>query len=251
MPTPTDLDVAGAGFEPAIGQSPADLPPRHESPTHTDGTSVYRVAGSEVFTSGRILAAEERIVAAAGLTGGPVVAPETVNLALLESAANGIELNSGQAALVRELATSGARVQLAIAAAGTGKTTAMRVLTSAWEESGGTVIGLAPSAAAATALCEQTGTTTDTLAKLIHSLNNGQSIDWMDSIGPKTLVLIDEAAMADTLTLDTAISFLNSRGASVRLIGDDQQLAAIGAGGARLLPRQPTRPRRRPDHTGR
>ena len=37
--------------------------------------------------------------------------------------------------------------------------------------------------------------------------------------------------MADTLSLDTAVQFAISRGASVRLVGDDQQLAAIGAGG--------------------
>ena len=37
--------------------------------------------------------------------------------------------------------------------------------------------------------------------------------------------------MADTLSLDTAVRFAIDRGASVRLIGDDQQLAAIGAGG--------------------
>jgi len=44
-------------------------------------------------------------------------------------------------------------------------------------------------------------------------------------------VIIDEAGMADTLSLDTAVQFAVGRGASVRLIGDDQQLAAIGAGG--------------------
>jgi ATP-dependent exoDNAse (exonuclease V) alpha subunit len=44
-------------------------------------------------------------------------------------------------------------------------------------------------------------------------------------------VIIDEAGMADTLTLDTAVQFAINRGASVRLVGDDQQLAAIGAGG--------------------
>jgi hypothetical protein len=44
-------------------------------------------------------------------------------------------------------------------------------------------------------------------------------------------VIIDEAGMADTLTLDAAVQFAIDRGASVRLIGDDQQLAAIGAGG--------------------
>jgi ATP-dependent exoDNAse (exonuclease V) alpha subunit len=37
--------------------------------------------------------------------------------------------------------------------------------------------------------------------------------------------------MADTLTLDTTVQFAIGRGASVRLVGDDQQLAAIGAGG--------------------
>jgi hypothetical protein len=37
--------------------------------------------------------------------------------------------------------------------------------------------------------------------------------------------------MAGTLTLDTAVQFAINRGASVRLVGDDQQLAAIGAGG--------------------
>jgi AAA domain len=45
------------------------------------------------------------------------------------------------------------------------------------------------------------------------------------------LIIIDEAGMADTLSLDTAIRFAIDRGASVRLIGDDQQLAAVGAGG--------------------
>ena len=37
--------------------------------------------------------------------------------------------------------------------------------------------------------------------------------------------------MADTLSLDTAVAFIIGRGGSVRLVGDDQQLAAIGAGG--------------------
>ena len=37
--------------------------------------------------------------------------------------------------------------------------------------------------------------------------------------------------MADTLTLDTAVQFVTARGGQVRLIGDNQQLAAIGAGG--------------------
>ena len=55
--------------------------------------------------------------------------------------------------------------------------------------------------------------------------------DWATEVGPSTLVIIDEAGMADTLSLDTAVQYAIGRGASARLIGDDQQLAAIGAGG--------------------
>jgi hypothetical protein len=44
-------------------------------------------------------------------------------------------------------------------------------------------------------------------------------------------VIIDEAGMADTLTLDHVVTWCLDQGAVVRLIGDDQQLGAIGAGG--------------------
>jgi AAA domain len=154
-----------------------------------------------------------------------------VDLALLEMAANGTALDVGQAFLLRQMCTSGTRLQLAIAPAGAGKTTAMRALTLAWTEAGGQVLGLAPSAAAAAVLAEQTGIRTDTLAKLTWSLDHGELPGWAAAVGPSTLVIIDEAGMADTLSLDTAVQFAIGRGASVRLVGDDQQLAAIGAGG--------------------
>jgi hypothetical protein len=86
-----------------------------------DGSSVYRVAGPELFTSARILESERRLVATAGRTDGRTVDTVAVDLALLESAANGVTLDTGQAALVRSMATSGARLQLAIAPAGSGK----------------------------------------------------------------------------------------------------------------------------------
>jgi len=196
-----------------------------------DGSSVYTVAGSELFTSSRILAAEERLVATAGRSDGRVVDTSTVDLALLESAANGNALDAGQAALVRAMCTSGARLQLAIAPAGAGKTTAMRTLARAWRESGGHVLGLAPSAAAAAQLRDATGASAETLAKLTWSIQHADLPDWAEPIGRSTLVIIDEAGMADTLTLDTAVQFMVGRGGSVRLVGDDQQLAAIGAGG--------------------
>ena len=196
-----------------------------------DGSSVYTVAGSELFTSARILAAEQRLVAAAGRTDGLIVDAATVELALLESAANGVSLDTGQTDLVRSMCTSGARLQLAIAPAGAGKTTAMRTLVKAWTDGGGQVVGLAPSAAAATQLRDATDAPAETLAKLTWSIDHKELPEWAERIGRSTLVIIDEAGMADTLSLDAAITFIVGRGGSIRLIGDDQQLAAIGAGG--------------------
>jgi conjugative relaxase-like TrwC/TraI family protein len=217
-------------------RSVALVPPRDgidepQALRRTDGSSVYTVANATVYTSQRILDAERRLVATAARRDGTVVDESAVDLALLEMAANGTALDVGQAALVRQMCTSGARLQLAIAPAGAGKTTAMRALTLAWTDDGGQVIGLAPSAAAAAVLAEETGIRSDTLAKLTWSLQDGEQPDWAAAVGPSTLVIIDEAGMADTLTLDAAVQFAVGRGASVRLVGDDRQLAAIGAGG--------------------
>ena len=196
-----------------------------------DASSVYTVAGADRYTSQRILDAEQHILTAAGRHDGAAVDSSAVELTLLEMAANGTALDAGQAVLVRQMCTSGARVELAIAPAGAGKTTAMRALTLAWTEDGGQVIGLAPSAAAAAVLAEHTGIQTDTLAKLTWGIGHNDLPDWAVHIDRRTLMIIDEAGMADTLSLDIAIQYAIDRGANVRLIGDDQQLAAIGAGG--------------------
>jgi ATP-dependent exoDNAse (exonuclease V) alpha subunit len=106
------------------------------------------------------------------------------------------------------------------------------MLTDMWTAGGGHVLGLAPSAAAAAQLAEATGITADTLARLTWAIDHHQPLpDWAGEIGPRTLLLIDEAAMADTPTLDTAIGHTLQQGGRVCLVGDDQQLAAIGPGG--------------------
>jgi conjugative relaxase-like TrwC/TraI family protein len=109
-----------------------------------DGSSVYTVAGSDLFTSARILAAEQRLVTVAGRRDGRTAPAEIVELALLEQAANRITLDPGQAALVRSMNMSRPRLQLAIAPAGAGKTTALRALTRAWTDGGGQVLASHP-----------------------------------------------------------------------------------------------------------
>jgi AAA domain len=212
-------------------EAPADGMEEPDELRRVDGSSVYTIAGANRYTCQRILDAEQRLLTAAGRRDGATVDESAVDLALLEMAANGTALDAGQAALVRQMSISGARLQLAIAPAGAGKTTAMRALTLAWTQDGGQVTGLAPSAAAAAVLAEHTGIQADTLAKLTCGLQHNDLPDWAVHIDGRTLMIIDEAGMADTLSLDLAVQFAISRGASVRLVGDDQQLAAIGAGG--------------------
>ncbi|PVA71457.1 AAA family ATPase, partial [Mycobacteroides abscessus] len=115
-----------------------------------NGESVYTTHGTDMYTSADIVAAERRIVAAATERGARRLDADSIDMALLEHAANSdFALNADQAALVRALGSSTAGVRLALAPAGTGKTTAMSVLSHAWADSGGTVLGLAPTAAAA------------------------------------------------------------------------------------------------------
>jgi hypothetical protein len=123
-----------------------------------------------------------------------VVDGSAVDLALLELAANGTALDTGQAALARQMCTSGARVQLAI----------------------GQVIGLAPSAAAAAVLSEEAGIPSDTLAKLSWSLQHGELPDWAASVGLSTLIIIDEPGWP-TPSPSTRLS--SSRSAVLRVSG--------------------------------
>jgi hypothetical protein len=112
----------------------------------------------------------------------------------------------------------------------------MAVLAAAWRNAGGTVIGLAPTASAAEVLAEDLGSPADTIAKLVTLQHHPPSADdpartWFASIGRKTLLIVDEAAMASTADLDAVITHALAKGASVRLIGDDQQLTSVSAGG--------------------
>jgi len=225
------IDLSGAAdTDPAADIAPHVMRRR-------DGADVHTRHESQLLTTAAVLDAEARIVALAGRTDGIAIDDKHVEIALLESAANGLDLNAGQRSLVRAMATSGAKVQLALAPAGTGKTASMKALTTAWQNAAGRVVGFAPTAAAAAVLRQDILTTTDTLAKFVditQRLREGRSVkvpQWYTDIGEDTLVIVDEAGMTGTLDLDEAITALVERGATVRLIGDDQQLASVASGG--------------------
>jgi hypothetical protein len=113
--------------------------------------------------------------------------------------------------------------------AGAGKTTAMTVLRHTWETSHGanSVVGLAPSAAAAQVLAEDLGIETENLAKWWQNhLTTGATFR------AGQLVIIDEASLAGTAPLDRVTALAVDAGAKVLLVGDYAQLQSVDAGGA-------------------
>ena len=77
----------------------------------------------------------------------------------------------------RASATSGRQVDLLVGPAGAGKTTTMRALRAAWivEHGRGSVVGLAPSAAAAQALADDLGVACENTAKWLHEYDHGRT----------------------------------------------------------------------------
>lgn len=210
-------------------QEPENVPVELQ---RSDGTSQYRRVHAQRYTTSRVLEAEQLIKAAAKTSGGAVIPQSSVDLALLEATANGVELNPAQARLVSEFVTSPARVRLALAPAGTGKTTAMGVMASAWRDAGGNVVAVAPTHVAADSLKESMRAEGGTIASLSWALETGSPLPaWAAALDAASLVVVDEAGMAGTFDLAKLVEFTLSRGASVRLVGDNQQLAAVAAGG--------------------
>ncbi|WP_141401504.1 ATP-dependent DNA helicase [Ornithinimicrobium cerasi] len=222
---------------------PVGVPPEMGEPQvlrRRDGQSAHTVHGSQAYTSKAILAAEDELLGLGLRRDGRQAEPTVVETVLAAPIADGPSLDRSQTAMVRNLAMSGCRVQVALAPAGAGKTAALRVLARAWEASGGSVLGLAPTAVAAEELGRATGIPADTLAKHLHESINAWAGASPESrppaplggaVGPGTLVLIDEAGMAGTRDLAAVVRHVVDAGGSVRLVGDDQQLAAVAAGG--------------------
>ena len=95
------------------------------------------------------------------------------------------------------------------------------------EHGGGSVVGLAPSAAAAHVLADDLGIATENLAKWWHDHQaHGETFR------PGQLVIVDEASLAGTLPLDRVTTLAAAAGAKVLLVGDWAQLQSVDAGGA-------------------
>ena len=195
----------------------------------SDESSVFRPKNSTVFSSGELLDAEERLLQLAHTATGPTVSLATVERVTRKPDRKGLVLGEDQASALTEIAVSGRVLDLLIGPAGAGKTTAMNALRRAWEKEHGqrSVVGLAPSSNAAQVLAEDLGITTENTAKWWQNhLREGETFH------PGQLVIVDEASLAGTLSLDRITQLAAEAGAKVLLVGDYAQLQAVDAGGA-------------------
>jgi conjugative relaxase-like TrwC/TraI family protein len=236
-----------------------------------DGTSRFRPRGSEIYTTQDLLDAEARLLDAGRSVGGPSVSPIVASdVCARNLPGKGRPLSADQAAAVQQIVVSGRVVDVLVGAAGTGKSTAMRGVREAWEgaHGPGSVVGLAPSAAAAEVLSDVVGIATENTAKwLTEAGRQPQRLIELDqlrvqlhraspslrtrtmlhqartitdemcrwSLRPGQLVIVDEASMAGTFELDALTEQAKNAGAKVLLVGDWAQLSPVSAGGAFYL----------------
>ncbi len=210
---------------PELASSPATF-------RRPDGTSVFRPKHSALFSSEVLLTAEDRLLERGRTTTAPTVPLATVERITGRPDRKGRVLGPDQAGALIKIALSGRVIDVLVGPAGAGKTTAMSALRRAWEHEhgAGSVVGLAPSAVAAQVLADDLGIQTENTAKWLDTHERTGA-----TFSKRQLVIVDEASLAGTLSLDRITSLAAQAGAKVLLVGDHAQLQSVTAGGAFAL----------------
>lgn len=212
----------------SVPLTPPDLAPTPAFLLRADGTSALRPKHATVYTSEAVLAAEQRLLDLAAACTAPTVTRDLLAQVASDAVTQRI-VSRSQADAVLSITTSGLEVDLLVGPAGTGKTTTMRLLRAVWEHQhgAGSVVGLAPSAAAAEVLAAELADGCENTAKWLHDHAGGRA-----AFRPSQLVIVDEASLAGTHTLDHITRHAAQIGAKVLLVGDPAQLSAVETGGA-------------------
>lgn len=249
-PVPTDIhqEVVAEAIKKSVSltpqASPTNLPELKLTQISVDGSTqtrdVYARAGAGIFTSETVLAAEASILAAANtVTTSPTTKERFEQVQARLEAATGYAFDAGQVRMAEAFVLNERLLTTGIGPAGTGKTTTQKLVAAVMADTGAQVIGLAPSAAAAAVLSQELATTSPVMAETIDSFVGAyQRGTGQENYPVKAgdLILVDEAGMASTPLLAGVIAVAEEHGARVAFLGDDAQLAAVGAGGVlRLL----------------
>lgn len=185
--------------------------------------AVATADGTPAWTSRELLGIERRFIDT--ITTDTVAVPPPVRH-VEDAIAARPTLGDDQAAAVRMIGTSTAPVMVLVGPAGTGKTFTLDAIRDAYQHAGRTVIGAAPSARAAIELAAGANLDTSTLHALLDAWRTGRSTPTR-----RSLLLIDEAGMADVRTLEAVVSRQTGAAGAVLLVGDHHQLPEVGAGG--------------------
>jgi conjugative relaxase-like TrwC/TraI family protein len=198
-----------------------------------DVVPLIGVAGAreQAFTTAQVLITEATIAYAverlANRT-GPALEQQAIAEALAAAESDrGHRLTTGQQRVVERLCGSGQAVSVIVGVAGSGKTTALDTAATALETAGYRVLGTSTSGQATRALGTEAGVEARTFASLLWRLDHGQI-----TLDPQTVVVVDESGMADDADLARLVLAVERSGASLVLVGDHRQLAAVGPGGA-------------------
>ena len=221
--------VVDAAENASLRLTPPDLATSPAAFRRVDGTSVFRPKHSTVFSSEELLAAEDRLLDRSRTLTAPMVSVSTVESITSRLDAEGRMLGADQADALMKVAVSGRVLDVLVGPAGAGKTTAMNALRRAWEaeHGSGSVVGLAPSAVAAQVLADDLGIATENTAKWwTNHLTRGTTFE------AGQLIIVDEASLAGTMSLDRITALAADAGAKVLLVGDYAQLQSVDAGGA-------------------
>lgn len=189
-----------------------------------------RALSSGLYTTPRIAELEERLSEAAinGRDAGACQVDAATVAAVLERHAY---LGDDQRAMVERLATGGEFIAPVAAWPGTGKTTALEAAREAWEAAGFGVVGCAVANTAKQELKDAGIERSSTIASLLLRADALREEGEMP-LPRGTVIVVDEASMVPTPDLD-ALRFLAVEcGGKLVVIGDPQQIGAIGPGGA-------------------
>lgn len=124
-----------------------------------------------------------------------------------------------------EHVTSPGQIALVVGLAGAGKSTMLAAARHAWEAQGYRVHGAALAGKAAEGLEESSGISSRTLASWEYSWQADRS-----RLNARDVFVIDEAGMVGSRQLARFVQEVDQAGAKLVLVGDHEQLQAIGAG---------------------
>ncbi|MDE8651463.1 Ti-type conjugative transfer relaxase TraA [Novosphingobium album (ex Liu et al. 2023)] len=186
--------------------------------------------GEDRFTSRDMIETEQRLERAgdrlADRAGHGLPATSLQNGGRDAAGSDGLMLGDQQRDALAHI-TGKNDLAIVVGYAGTGKSTMLGVARDEWERAGYQVRGAALSGIAAEGLEGGSGIQSRTIASMEYQWEQGREL-----LGPRDVLVIDEAGMIGTRQMERVLGEAERAGAKVVLVGDAEQLQAIEAGAA-------------------